>query len=1223
MISRRMTTVYLISIMVLSIFSGSVFLEANGMWGSFGGGTGVSDDPYVIEDVHDLQNMALDPDAHYVLKNDIDATGTKTWNAGAGFIPVGKYQDEFTGSLDGKNFTIRGLFINRPSTNIVGLFGIVSGKAMIKNLNLVDIDITGHDHTGGIIGYHQYGTVSNCYTSGNVIATNMRAGGIAGFNQGTVADCYSAANVSALISAGGIIGYHQGRISNCYSRGDVDGTGSVGGLVGSCSGRISNSHYNIDNVQLNGGKHLTIGGLFDDQYQDWMSNGLYLNISDYSNSIVPSGTYYDISNPQGISDLLGFADVNGYRFRLSADIDLYDSPGLYVPYFGASEFDGGNHTISNLFLDLDLAQNVGMFGHVRDGEIKDLKLVDIDVTGYSMVGGILGYKSSGSVFDCHVTGKVSGDSSIGGLIGSFNGETMSNCSTSTDVIGTGAYVGGLMGYNNGGIVSDCHATGSVSGGRIVGGLIGSSSRVTVSNCYATGDVSGHFDYVGGLIGENQWSTVSECYATGTVSGEKWGIGGLIGNNDGGIVSECYATGTVIGIDNAVGGFIGDNTGAVSNCYSTGNVSGTGTYFGGLVGYQFGTISNCFWDMEASGRTSSYGGTGKTTAEMKTRNTFTDAGWYFNITWHIVENYTYPFLRWQDAVTPIADAGPDQIVNIEYDGEVNVHFSGSKSIDDLGILYYTWSFLYDGSEILLYGENVDFMFGIHGIYDVTLNVTDASGNWNTDTMKVAAVDIIHPIADAGPDRTVDEGTVVTFDGRGSSDNVEIVDYMWLFIDDGQPISLSGIETTYQFNNPGSFAVTLKVIDAANNWVTDTMNIIVLDITPPIAYAGPDLTVDEGTVVAFDGSGSLDNVGIVNYTWTFVDDGLPVTLYGVEATYIFNNTGSFVVTLNITDTAGHWHIDSLNVTVLDVTSPFADAGPDLTVDEGATVIFNGSGSLDNVGIEKWTWTFYDGGLISLDGVNSSYRFNDPGVFTVTLNVTDAVGNWQTDTVTITVRDITVPVAVAGEDRTVPAGMTVFFNGTLSSDNDKIKDFSWTFTYDGEKRILEGEVVSFIFDKGGVYEIVLNVSDRSGNTDKDAFIITVIDTGKVSGIVKNSDGVPIEGATVEITTSAGTPFTIDTETDGSFSVEIPYGPFTWKITKEGYKTISGIGTVGPMEEETIDLSEEPMIREKEKSESNSVSITMFIILIIVIIFLIGLILLLLLRKKEPGDVNDWDDE
>jgi len=312
----------------------------------------------------------------------------------------------------------------------------------------------------------------------------------------------------SLAYVGGLAGNNIQIISNCYFSGNVSGPSGIGGLMGNSQTflEVSNSHYNIDNVLINGGNHITLGGLFDAQYRDWYSRGLSLNISDYSTSFVPFGGHFNISSVQGFRDLLGFAD-GGYSFRLVSDIDLSSAPGLYIPYL-KGEFDGDNHTISNLDIVRYFSSLEAMFGLNEGGTVKNIGLVDVNV-----------YCDYGNA--------------------------------------------GLVGRNEG-TVSNSYATGNVTGDKPIGGLVG-DNRGIVNNSYAMVNVTGT-TFVGGLVGLNRYGNVYNSYSTGLV---------------------------------------------------------TGDFFpGGFVARNGGTVFNCFWDMETSGQSSSDGGEGKTTAEMKTRFTFT-------------------------------------------------------------------------------------------------------------------------------------------------------------------------------------------------------------------------------------------------------------------------------------------------------------------------------------------------------------------------------------------------------------------------------------------------------------------------------------------------------------------------------------------------------------------------------------------------------------------------
>ena len=110
-------------------------------------------------------------------------------------------------------------------------------------------------------------------------------------------------------------------------------------------------------------------------------------------------------------------------------------------------------------------------------------------------------------------------------------------------------------------------------------------------------------------------------------------------------------------------------------------------------------------------------------------------------------------------------------------------------------------------------------------------------------------------------------------------------------------------------------------------------------------------------SFNGSASTDDNGITNFTWTLIDRSL-VTLYGVSPSYTFDRPGIYSITLNVTDEAGNYDTDIIIITVNDITNPVAYAGTDQNVNEDTIVSFDGSGSIDNVGITNYTWKFNDG-------------------------------------------------------------------------------------------------------------------------------------------------------------------------------------------------------------------------------------------------------------------------
>ena len=179
----------------------------------------------------------------------------------AGWVPIGT----FTGTFDGQGKTISNLFINRGSTDAVGLFGIVGSGGSVKNVGLEDPVVTGHDWVGGLAGLNG-GTISASYVSGVTVTGSSSVGGLVGGNSngGTISASYvSGGTVRGGGNVGGLVGGNSngGTISASYvSGGTVTGTGNnVGGLVGGndSSGTIIASY--VSGVTVTGNDN--VGGL--------------------------------------------------------------------------------------------------------------------------------------------------------------------------------------------------------------------------------------------------------------------------------------------------------------------------------------------------------------------------------------------------------------------------------------------------------------------------------------------------------------------------------------------------------------------------------------------------------------------------------------------------------------------------------------------------------------------------------------------------------------------------------------------------------------------------------------------------------------------------------------------------------------------------------------------------------------------------------------------------
>ena len=209
----------------------------------------------IIRDWHDLDNVRNDLSGDYELANDLDkntagysSVASSTANSGNGFKPIATSRTEFKGTFDGNGHTIHDLHINRSSSVDIGLFGGVStssGTAIVENFALKNVDISGIQEVGAVVGALGInGEIHQVYVNGTISA-NDNAGGLVGQNTGTIKNAYSKADVTGSNGQiGGLVGFNNGgTITNCYATGQVSGNSFVGGLVGQNTGFVNDGFW--------------------------------------------------------------------------------------------------------------------------------------------------------------------------------------------------------------------------------------------------------------------------------------------------------------------------------------------------------------------------------------------------------------------------------------------------------------------------------------------------------------------------------------------------------------------------------------------------------------------------------------------------------------------------------------------------------------------------------------------------------------------------------------------------------------------------------------------------------------------------------------------------------------------------------------------------------------------------------------------------------------------
>lgn len=431
----------------------------------------------------------------------------------------------------------------------------------------------------------------------------------------------------------------------------------------------ANNHGTVDFTEGNVSGSLTTGGMAS----------IFYTPDPASSYTQDSNSYLSFFDGQDTGNLTTYILINsidqlqvaisndlGASYALGKDIDAIATQGWFgggfnplgqdgTPFSGT--FTGDGHTITGLYINTtnnttSLTKKTGLFGAVAVGsEIRDVGLIDANITGTDYVGGLVGF-NEGDIRNAYSTGMITGQN----------------------------YVGGLIGMNELGSIDNTHSTTQVTGSSDVGGLIGYSGEAEIRNSFSTSTVSGTYR-VGGLIGQNYSGSVSGTFSAGTVSGSIERAGGLIGFNEFGQVTNSFSTSDVDG-GNDVGGLVGYNntvgSGGINGTYSSGKVTSSEGTVGGLIGADSSeglAAVDSYWDQDNSGQAMSAGGNPLSTAQMMQQESFSPTTWDFDNTWRIYEGMTSPLLKAfltpltikaKDETRVYGDANPETIAASYYD-----------------------------------------------------------------------------------------------------------------------------------------------------------------------------------------------------------------------------------------------------------------------------------------------------------------------------------------------------------------------------------------------------------------------------------------------------------------------------------------------------------------------------------------------------------------------------
>ncbi len=558
-----------------------------------------------VNNATELQNISTNLAGSYALNTNISLPVFVN-----NFTTLGPFSGNFTGNIQGTQFTISNLNINQPATNNIGLFSSVSGT--LDSVHLDNATIVGLDNVGAVVG------TSTGTLSGSFSVTNSSITG-------------SGNNL------GGIVGYMNGGTMGATATMNTDSSTTVTGTSGATNGTAGL----IGNINLAAGT--------------WSAFGTFSN----SATVTSLGDNVGGVSGQFIAPL--FPSI-GATFTNSGTINGGNSVG---GVFGRTSVSlNGSSTNSG---DVSGGNFVG--GYVGTSTL-NTSLFDFTNSGTitgsgSNIGGAIGEAISTILFGTYNnTGTVNGVNQVGGFVGYFDAgsQTTATMHNYANVQGT-TDVGGVLGLNDGnasfGVLIDSgnHITGSSNVGGIVGNNTGTISFARVNDAIIENSLGG--DHAGGIAGYSGFGLQNGSVTNPTVfGGSGCYSGGFVGVNLGS-VSDVSFSGQLTNISTNAGGIAGYNGfNTIQNALSLGSINGSPSpSVGALVGNNQGTLTNSFYDTSKTGSLSAVGsisgspaGPGvfgstayATTNPLSRLSTFTNNG-FSAFTWTQITGY-YPSISW--------------------------------------------------------------------------------------------------------------------------------------------------------------------------------------------------------------------------------------------------------------------------------------------------------------------------------------------------------------------------------------------------------------------------------------------------------------------------------------------------------------------------------------------------------------------------------------------------
>ncbi|MCW5516484.1 PKD domain-containing protein [Muriicola sp. Z0-33] len=424
----------------------------------------------------------------------------------------------------------------------------------------------------------------------------------------------------------------------------------------------------------------------------------------------------------------------------------------------------------------------------------------------------------------------------------------------------------------------------------------------------------------------------------------------------------------------------------------------------------------------------------------------------------------------------------------------VKFNAIPSSDTLSIKSYLWEFM-DGPSST--DPTPTHTFSAKGTYNVRLKVTDHLNKIYRDSLIIQIGSVFRDSANKVPVARIraspwaaKPGQPIFFDGRESSDDNEIIKYLWEFDDEATSNKDS---LTHTFNAEGDYIVRLTVSDDFGHSDPATKEIKILNKIPPPPNAGISVSDTVG-IMPFEVTFNVDSLNHEGsrYAWKFPDGRITNEK---NPTHIFALAGSYNVELTVEDDFGHIAIDSIRIRVANPIPvietemvPIALAEADRTNGVAPLrVTFNGKNDNENGSGSTYEWEFKDGSPVSTTQ-NPVHEFTSSGEYDVLLTVRNN-NLTHTDTVRITVIEPPEinrnPIAKA--EASPPSGevpLTVSFKGSNENENSINSSYQWHFNDNEATSDLPSP--EHTFNEPGTYDVELTVTENDISDKKSIQIL-----------------------------------------------------------------------------------------------------------------------------------------